>query len=110
MSEGGVAPPPGRGLGRYLRLLRAFARFGLLSELAFRANFLAKMTVEVLWLCLLLGFYHSVFRQTSAIEGWSRGEFLCFIGCYYALEGVVETFFLTNCTEFAALVRTGTLA
>jgi ABC-2 type transport system permease protein len=99
----------GRGVGRYLRLLKAFARFGLLSEMAFRANFLAKLTVEVLWLCLLLAFYHSVFRQTSSLADWSQAEFLCFLGCYYALEGTIETFFLENCNEFAELVRTGNL-
>ena len=65
MSEGDLSTQTGGGIGRYLRLLRAFARFGLLSELAFRANFLAKVTVEVVWLSLLLVFYHSVFRQTS---------------------------------------------
>ena len=39
---------------RYLRLLGAFARFGLLNELAFRANFLVKLSVELIWLSLLL--------------------------------------------------------
>jgi viologen exporter family transport system permease protein len=117
--EGGLAvqqaapvPPGPSGLGRvgrYLRLLGAFARFGLLSELAFRANFLAKLTVEVLWLVLLLVFYNAVFRHTSSIENWNEAQFLCFLGCYYALEGVIETFFLENCGEFADLVRTGNL-
>ncbi len=94
---------------RYLRLLAAFARFGLLSELAFRANFVAKLTVEVLWICLLLVFYHSVFRYTDHIKDWTQAQFLCFLGLYYALEGIIETFFLENCNEFAELVRTGNL-
>jgi ABC-2 type transport system permease protein len=98
-----------RHLGRYLRLLGAFARFGLMSEMAFRANFLVKLFVEVLWLGLLLVFYHTVFRQTSSIAGWGQAEFLCFLGCYYALEGVIETFFLSNCAEFSELVRKGDL-
>src|SRR5262252_2025949 len=98
MSEGVVSTPTG-GVGRYLRLLRAFARFGLLSEMAFRANFLAKVTVEILWLLLLLVFYHSVFRQTNSIQGWTQAHFLVFLGCYYALEGIIGTFFLENCSE-----------
>ncbi|HKB38623.1 MAG TPA: ABC-2 family transporter protein [Gemmataceae bacterium] len=109
MSEGDAAIQTGRGIGRYLRLLRAFARFGLLSEMAFRANFLAKVTVEILWLSLLLVFYHSVFRQTSSIGGWTQAHFLAFLGCYYALEGIIETFFLENCSEFGELIRTGNL-
>ena len=39
---------------RYLRLFFAFARFGLATEMAFRANFLVKIFVEMLWLGMLL--------------------------------------------------------
>src|SRR5947207_4839521 len=94
---------------RYLRLLGAFARFGLLNEMAFRANFLVKISVELIWLGLLLIFYNTVFRLTNAIEGWTQAEFLVFLGCYWALEGVIETFFLENCNEFSDLVRKGDL-
>jgi ABC-2 type transport system permease protein len=94
---------------RYLRLLRAFARFTLLNELAFRANFLVKISVELIWLGLLLIFYDTIFRLTNTVEGWTHAQFLIFIGCYYALEGFIETFFLENCNEFAELVRKGDL-
>lgn len=98
-----------RGAARYFRLLRAFARFGLLSEMSFRTNFLVKVVVETIWLCLLLVFYNSIFRYTSHVAAWSQAEFLCFLGCYYALSAVIETFFLENCSEFADLVRSGNL-
>lgn len=94
---------------RYLRLMRAFARFTLLNELAFRINFLVKVSVELIWLGLILIFYDTIFSKTSSIEGWSHAEFLIFLGIYYALAGVVETFFLENCNEFADLVRKGDL-
>ena len=94
---------------RYLRLMRAFARFTLLNEMAFRANFLVKISVELIWLGLLLIFYDTVFRLTSAIEGWNHAQFLIFLGIYYSLEGVIETFFLENCNEFSDLVRKGDL-
>jgi ABC-2 type transport system permease protein len=96
-------------MARYLRLFAAFARFGLASEMAFRANFLVKLLVEVLWLGILLVFYWKLFENTSSIAGWSRSEYFFFVGCHYALAGIVETFFLTNCTEFAELVRSGDL-
>ena len=94
---------------RYLRLFAAFARFGLASEMSFRANFLVKLLVEILWLSILLVFYWKLFEFTSSIAGWSRSEYFFFVGCHYALAGIVETFFLTNCTEFAELVRSGDL-
>lgn len=96
-------------VGRYLRLLSAFARFGLLNEMAFRTNFVVKVTVELLWMGLLMTFYTTVFRQTESIEGWTEAQFLIFLGCYWALEGVIETFFLENCNEFSDMVRKGDL-
>src|SRR5437879_5047856 len=96
-------------LSRYLRLFRAFAHFSLANELAFRGNFLLKVLVELLWLGILLVFYDTVFAYTSAVAGWNRDEYMIFLGCYYALEGLIETLFLENCTDFADLVRTGNL-
>jgi ABC-2 type transport system permease protein len=95
--------------GRYFRLLGAFARYGLARELAFRGNFLIKISVEVLWLGILLVFYRTVFTQTAHVKDWSEPEYLFFLGCYFALEGIIETFFLSNCNEFADLVRSGDL-
>jgi ABC-2 type transport system permease protein len=94
---------------RYLRLFVAFARFGLATEMAFRVNFLVKLLVEILWLGILLVFYWKLFENTSSIAGWSRSEYFLFVGCHYTLAGIVETFFLTNCVEFAELVRSGDL-
>jgi len=94
---------------RYTRLWFSFARFALLGELAFRANFLLKMTVEILWLCILLLFYETIFSNTRMISGWDKYQYLFFVGCYFALEGLVETLFLENCQEFSNQIRTGQL-
>jgi ABC-2 type transport system permease protein len=97
------------GLVRYLRLSLALARFSLARELAFRGNFLVKIAVELLWLGILLTFYGLVFRKTSVVAEWSETQYLFFVGCYFALEGLIETLFLENCNEFADLVRSGDL-
>src|SRR5262245_21186644 len=94
---------------RYLRLFAAFGRFSLLNEMAFRGNYLLKVTVELLWLGLLILFYRTIYSRTSVVVGWSELEYLFFLGCYYALEGLMETLVLGNCTEFAELVRKGDL-
>jgi ABC-2 type transport system permease protein len=94
---------------RYFRLLFALARYGLARELAFRSNFLVKLAVEIIWLGILLVFYRTVFAQTQVVAGWSEAEYLFFVGVYFALESVIETLFLENCTEFPELVRTGDL-
>ena len=57
---------------RYFRLWLAFGRFGLIRELAFRANFVVKVFVEILWLCILLICYRTVFTQTSVVAEWTE--------------------------------------
>lgn len=94
---------------RYARLLGSLARYTLNRELAFRGNFLVKVSVEVLWLGILLAFYGTVFARTKSIAGWSESEYLFFVGCFFAMNGLIETLFLENCNEFAELVRTGDL-
>jgi ABC-2 type transport system permease protein len=94
---------------KYLRLLGTLGRFTLSRELAFRGNFLVKVSVEVLWMAILIVFYRTVFARTKVVAGWPEAEYLFFVGCFFALNGVIETFFLENCNEFAELVRTGDL-
>lgn len=94
---------------RYLRLLGSLGRFTMARELAFRGNFLVKVSVEALWLVILLAFYRTVFAKTAMIADWSEPQYLFFVGCYFALNGLIETLFLSNCDEFSELVRTGDL-
>ena len=98
-----------KALFRYVRLWLSLAKFSLLGELAFRGNFLVKVCVELLWLVILLMFNFILFRVTSRIAGWEEHQYLFFVGCYYAMGGVMEALFLENCNQFAELVRTGDL-
>jgi ABC-2 type transport system permease protein len=90
-------------------MLGHLARYTLSRELAFRGNFLVKVSVEVLWLGILVAFYRTVFGRTSAVAGWSEDQYFFFVGCFFALNGLIETLFLENCNDFAELVRTGDL-
>lgn len=94
---------------RYVRMFGQLARYTLVRELSFRGNFLVKVSVEVLWLAILLAFYEVVFSKTSMVASWSKAEYLFFVGCYFALNGLMETLFLENCNEFSELVRKGDL-
>ena len=94
---------------RYPRLLFSLGNYTLNRELAFRGNFLVKVSVEVIWLGILIAFYRTVFARTNYVAGWSENEYFFFVGCFYALSGLVEFLFLENCNEFAELVRTGDL-
>jgi ABC-2 type transport system permease protein len=96
-------------VSRYLRLWSALARYGLIRELSFRGNFLIKVTVEVLWLAILLIFYQAVFARTSHVAEWTEAQYFFYVGCYFAMLSVLESLFLSNCGDFAELIRTGDL-
>src|SRR4051812_37380379 len=57
----------------------------------------------------MLAFYRTVFARTSMVATWPEEEYFFFVGCYFALNGMIETLFLENCNDFAELVRTGDL-
>lgn len=97
------------GVLRYARMYGQLARYTLARELSFRGNFLVKVSVEVLWLAILLAFYRVVFSKTDVVADWSESQYLFFVGCYFALNGLLETLFLENCNEFSELVRKGDL-
>ena len=94
---------------RYFRLIGSLGRYALARELAFRGNFLVKVAVEALWLFILVAFYRTVFARTSGIAGWPEDQYMFFVGCFFAINGLIETLFLANCDEFSELVRTGDL-
>lgn len=94
---------------RYFRLWFALAKFSFAREIAFRGNFLIKIFVEILWLSILLLFYDTIFAKADSVADWSKPEYLFFVGVHFALGGLIETFFLENCSQFADLVRTGDL-
>jgi ABC-2 type transport system permease protein len=96
-------------LVRYARLLSSLGRFTLARELAFRGNFLVKVSVEMLWLGILVAFFRTVFARTNNIAGWNEPQYFFFVGCFFAMNGLIEMLFLDNCNEFAELVRTGDL-
>lgn len=100
------------GILRHLRLFWALARYSLAREMAFRGNFLAKVSVEMLWLGILVIFYRTIFNRmpgNASIADWTEDRYLFFVGCYFTLEGLMETLFLENCNGFADLVRSGDL-
>src|SRR3954471_23200686 len=92
-----------------MRLLGHLGRYTLNRELSLRGNFLVKISVEVLWLGIMVAFYRTVFARTSTVANWSEAEYFFFVGCFFAINGLVECLFLDNCNEFAELVRTGDL-
>lgn len=97
------------GLARYPRLLWTLARYCLIRELTFRANFLARVVASAGWILLMVFYFELIFGNTKSIGDWSRDEFFFLMGTYFLIGAVVDTIFLEGCARFSELVRTGNL-
>lgn len=75
----------------------------------FRVNFLARTGATLLWLVLLVLFFQLIFQETRSIGDWGPQHYLIFMGTGFLITGLVDSFFLDNCTNFAERVRTGNL-
>ncbi len=89
-------------VARYFRLWGAFARFSLTNEMAFRGNFIAKVLVEALLLCILLVFFTTP-RSATPVASSRLGA-----GCVFILSGMLlhpgrhdRDAVLENALEFA---------
>lgn len=111
MSLGGASDSATSGFGRarYLRLLWTLARYCLIREMTFRANFLARVAASAGWIVLMVFYFQLIYGNTTSIGGWSRDEFFFLMGTYFLIGATVDTIFLEGCARFSELIRTGNL-
>ena len=93
---------------RYLRVYRSFAASSFARELEFKANFLAKIGQNVVWLGFFLLTLAVVYSRTSSVAGWNRGESVVLAATVF-LMGAISTGLFFSLTEIPQQVRMGTL-
>jgi len=77
--------------------------------MAFRGNFVVKVFVELLWLAILLLFNFTLFEYTRTSPTGISTSTSSSSAATSRWPGCFEMLFLSNCNEFAELVRTGDL-
>ena len=93
----------------YLRILWAFFRLGVLSELEYRANFFVQIVQSALSLLVSLGGLAIVFNQTDTLGGWRPNQLLALVGIYLLMGGVINMVINPSMQRFMEDVRKGTL-
>lgn len=94
---------------RILRLYRVFVRNTLVREMEFRGNFWAAMGTNAAWLLLSIVFLEIVFRNTTAVAGWSKGEMVLLLGTFMVTRSLGDILFTPNLSKIPEMVRMGTL-
>lgn len=93
---------------RYLRLFGVFAKFSLMSQLEYRANFVAGVAVELGWMLIKLIYVAVVYRAGVNIGILTPDHIMLFVGIYVMMTGFYM-FYYPNFVSLSSLVREGGL-
>jgi len=93
----------------YLRLLGAFFRVSVLSELAYRVNFFVQLFQSLLELATALAGLAVIFAYTNTLGGWRPDEVLALVGVYFLVGGMIGVVIQPGMSQLIDSVRDGTL-
>ena len=96
-------------LVRYARLLVTQLRMSTVTAMQYRADFLLRGAIALMWLGVTLVPLISVFQQRAIVRGWSFPEALVVVGCFSLMKGVLEGAISPSLTSVVEHVRKGTL-
>jgi ABC-2 type transport system permease protein len=92
---------------RYWTIYKALWRNSVVREMGFKSNFLLWIVVELLWFGVQLTFINVIYLHTDHIGTWSKWQVVMLVGASHFIQEIFQAFFLTNCTQFSELIRTG---
>jgi ABC-2 type transport system permease protein len=93
----------------YLRLIVAFFWVGIMSEVAYRANFFFQFIQSILSLGVALSGIAVIFSYTDTLGGWNSEEILALVGVYLLVGGIIGLMIQPGIEEFIGSVRDGGL-
>jgi ABC-2 type transport system permease protein len=93
----------------YLRVWLAFLKNSFSRELSFRGNFLIELFTNAFWITSQILLFEIIYSKTPGVAGWTREQYMGFMGTGLLINALVEFFFMPNCANFSELVRTGNL-
>jgi ABC-2 type transport system permease protein len=96
-------------LVRYARLLRVQARMAGVSAMQYRADFVVRGGIALLWTAVTLVPIVIVFGSRQQVAGWSFADSLVVVGWFTLLKGILEGAISPSLTAVVERVRTGTL-
>lgn len=93
---------------RILRIYRVFLTSSLVRELEFRANFIAKIFQNMVWVGWFLLVLIVIYRNTPSVAGWGRGEGFMLGATTFLISAAFGLFF-RSMMEIPEMIRRGTL-
>jgi ABC-2 type transport system permease protein len=95
--------------GRYLRLMQVQLRVSTISAMQYRADFVVRGFIALLWLVVALVPMLVVYGARHAVSGWTFPQALVVVGWFTLLKGILEGAVSPSLTAVVEHVRHGTL-
>jgi ABC-2 type transport system permease protein len=92
-----------------LRLLFIYFKVSVLSETAYRVNFIVQLFQSLLELGTALAGLAVIFSFTDSLSGWGVDEMLALVGVYFLVGGVISLVIQPGMSALIDSVRDGTL-
>jgi ABC-2 type transport system permease protein len=89
------------------KLLSAFLKVNLQQALAYRADTLLSIVLNILWLGWELVSLQIIFANTSDLSGWGMGELIALLGVWRLANTLMAALIWPNTERFNASVRDG---
>lgn len=95
-------------VARYFRIYRVFFVSSFARELEFRANFIAKILQQFVWVFFFILMLLVIYNRTPEVAGWNRNEAFVLASTLFLLEALWRGMFMAL-LEFPQMIRQGNL-
>jgi ABC-2 type transport system permease protein len=94
---------------RALKLLSAFLKVNIQMSLAYRADTLVSILLNLMWLGWELLSLSIVFSNTTSLGGWGFGELIALLGVFRLVNMLMITLIWPNTEKFNQSIRDGSM-
>ena len=93
---------------RILQLLAALFKVNVQLTMAYRADTVVNILLNLFWLGLELLGINIIFSNTNNLGGWGFGELIALLGVFRLVNALMAALIFPNTQEFNTAVRNGT--
>lgn len=93
----------------YFTLYKALFKTSFIADLEYRANFLTRIVIDILWYAAQITTFEVLFRHTNKIGDWNLAQMKVFLGVVFIADAFYMVVFSENFDQFSEKVRKGDL-
>lgn len=94
-------------MSRYYQLIKAFARYRLIREMEFSANFIVTVLIHLFFIGANLAFFALIWFRVGGFGGLTPYQMLFFMGTFHLADAVYMVFAFFGIMEIPELIRKG---